>query len=103
VAEGDFSYEVEIEANNQLGSMANNLNKAIDSLNFIINQFEKILSKVANGDFTEKVNVKVGKELEEMARNLNQAIDSLRDVIYGVKQNAVNVNNLSTEIAELSS
>jgi methyl-accepting chemotaxis protein len=86
LAEGDFTNTVEVETNDEIGEMGRDLNRTVNVLNDIINEFERILAKVADGDFSEKVNIKTDNQLGSMAKSLNLAISSLQETIQDIEE-----------------
>lgn len=62
----------------------------------------KAMGSVAEGDFTTKVNIKSKDEIGIMGSKINDTMDRLRFSISGVKENSLNVNNLSNTLAQNS-
>jgi len=67
-----------------------------------INNVVKAMGSVAEGDFTTKVNIKSKDEIGIMGSKINDTMDHLRFSISGVKENSLNVNNMSNTLANNS-
>lgn len=67
-----------------------------------INNVVKAMGSVAEGDFTTKVKIKSKDEIGIMGSKINDTMDHLRFSISGVKENSLNVNNLSNTLAQNS-
>ncbi|ONI39636.1 hypothetical protein AN639_02470 [Candidatus Epulonipiscium fishelsonii] len=124
LSEGDLNISLNINSNNEIGTLADVFIKMSSCLKVIISEIERILSSMASGDFTTSKNIKnqeyftgayapiktslveIGNKLNETLSNISQASQevniSAEDIAKGANDLAVGTGEQTDIIQEFS-
>ena len=98
VAEGDFSKNIELKQNDEIGQLQKDIAKMLDKLRFSV----FIAKSVSEGDLMvlKKSNLKnFGGELDDALKNM---VDKLNNIITNISTATQNINSGSRELSTIS-
>ncbi|MEM1076860.1 MAG: methyl-accepting chemotaxis protein, partial [Pseudomonadota bacterium] len=100
---GDFTKRVEVDfSDQQLSSLAGNVNVLIENVDNGIRAAGEALERVANGDLTESMEGNFEGALAKLQDNTNKMISSLNDLIGGISSSTENLSHSSSELRDTS-
>lgn len=74
---GDFSLRVKVDSKDEIGVMANSLNKFLERLQVAIDESNSVVGGVAKGDFTSRVESELQGDLATLKAGINGSADSV--------------------------
>jgi methyl-accepting chemotaxis protein len=83
---GDFSYRIRVDSQDEIADAAKSFNEVVGSLETIIAQCENTVSAVANGDFDQTIEVRFEGDLNRLAQSINNAIASVKSAMQCINE-----------------
>lgn len=74
---GKFNHLVDYQTNDEIGLLVNNTNQLNQSLTYIIEEINNVMSSVAKGDFSKRINLDVKGDLSLLKININHSIEKV--------------------------
>ncbi|MFH2130230.1 MAG: methyl-accepting chemotaxis protein [bacterium] len=96
---GEFVKRVEIKSRDEIGKTGAAFNGLMDSLQFAINDLNRVLESVANSDLSERITDDLKGDLEKLKIQTNQSIDMLGKTIQQVMFTGSQVKTGAKELA----
>lgn len=86
---GDFSKQIQIESNDEIGQMAESINDLLTELSLAISEIDKVMSASADGDFNQRIEMDLSGDLDKLKKSINGSIGQIQDaisIVNGVMQ-----------------
>ena len=79
IAKGDFSMRIDVKQDDEIGEIANEVNKLLDQLESSISEVTMVMQAMAEGDFSKRMSSQVSGDLDKLKGHTNQSIEILSD------------------------
>lgn len=99
LSNGDTHYQLDYEANNELGELANDLRYTIHNLSSYIDEIRRLLDHCSKGDFTATSEMEFVGDFMEIKSSINDFQHLISTALDGIKSTVEQVNIGSNYVA----
>ncbi len=99
LSQGNTHFQLEYEANNELGALANDLRFTIHNLAIYIDEIKRLLHHCSEGDFTATSDTKFLGDFVEIKSSINDFQHLISSALEGIKATVEQVNVGSNYVA----
>ncbi len=109
MAEGKLQLDIQYKARDELGELADDLNKSTSVTENIVNDIDDTLARMANGDFSQGTKnpdlyvgdyISICDAIEDIAHKLSHTLSEVKTSSAQVSQGASNMSEGATSLAE---
>lgn len=107
LSEGNLNYKITYTSKNELGKLAENMRKSINTLTLYIKEIDEVMSEISKGNLNVKISQsfnghfeRIEHSISESAHMLSKTIKSINELSSEVSKRSENISLSSQKIAE---
>ena len=98
--QGELGFEMDINTQDEIGTLADSLNDSIAELNKYVTEIGNVLKQFAAGDFTAQCEVAFRGDFIKIKEFFDEMQNSLSTAFHKIDESANVVMNVSTQVSE---
>lgn len=100
--DGDLSFTIDVQLENEVGDLANDLNDAVSKLRGYIMEIERVMEAYSNGDLTTTCQMEFHGDFVQISECIDAFYDKLHIAFTKIKAASSEINLASSSTAQVS-
>jgi methyl-accepting chemotaxis protein len=95
LSDGDLNYKITYTSKNELGKLAENMKKSMNTLTLYIKEIDEVMSEISRGNLNVKISQRFTGDFEKIEHSIMESVHMLSKTIKSI-------NGLSSEVSKKS-